>query len=116
MRISDWSSDVCSSDLEFPTLDLIDMLEERTVGTADWPPVTRWLARRRGFALVRLISEGAEPETLRDAIMTITRKLGDTADEVGESLPPASERGAEVRPPGAPALFPDLPGMMDRNE
>src|SRR3546814_5882873 len=113
MRISDWSSDVCSSDLEFPTLDLIDMLEERTVGTADWPPVTRWLARRRGFALVRLISEGAEPETLRDAIMTITRKLGDTADEVAEALHPASERGAEVSPAEAQAILADLHEMME---
>lgn len=97
---------------EFPTLDLIDTLEARTEGTADWPLVTRWLARRRGFALVRMISEGAEPESLRDAIMTITRKLGDTADEVAEALHPASEDGANVSPGEARAILADLHEMM----
>lgn len=98
---------------EFPTLDLIDTLEARTEGTADWPVVTRWLARRRGFALVRTISDAAEPETLRDAIMTITRKLGDTADEVADALHPASERGAEVSAAEAAGIKAELHEMME---
>ena len=33
---------------ESPTLDLIDALEDRTVGMPGWPHVTSWLCRRRG--------------------------------------------------------------------
>src|SRR3546814_19209124 len=99
MRISDWSSDVCSSDLaeetghrqqrisdfglpnvaEFAPLDFVALLEERTEGTAGWPHVTRWLARRTGHALVRLPQGGTDENGLRDSVMIITRELGDTA-------------------------------------
>src|SRR3546814_19343494 len=82
-------------------------------GAADWPAVTRWWAGGRGFGRLRLISEGAEPGTRRDAIMTITRKLGETADEVAEALHPASERGAEVSPAEAQAILADLHEMME---
>jgi hypothetical protein len=98
---------------EYPTLDLIDILEARTEGTADWPMVTRWLARRRGFALVRTISDAAEPESLRDGILTITRKLGDTADEVAEALHPASESGSCVSPGEARAIKAELHQMLE---
>lgn len=44
---------------EFPTLNLIDALEERTVGYPGWPHVTAWLARRRGDAMREAKGAGA---------------------------------------------------------
>src|SRR3546814_19085242 len=99
MRISDWSSDVCSSDLaEFAPLDFVALLEERTEGTAGWPHVTRWLARRTGHALVRLPQGGTDENGLRDSVMIITRELGDTAAALTEALTPGSPGGVTVTP------------------
>src|SRR3546814_4502353 len=99
MRISDWSSDVCSSDLaEFAPLDFVALLEERTEGTAGWPHVTRWLARRTGHALVRLPQCGTDENGLRDSVMIITRELGDTAAALTEALNPGSPGGVTVTP------------------
>lgn len=39
---------------DFPPLDVIDTLEERTRGLPGFPHVTRWRARRLGFELVQL--------------------------------------------------------------
>lgn len=46
---------------DFPPLDVIDALEARTVGTPGHPHVTGWLARRRGYELVRLPDPSAPP-------------------------------------------------------
>lgn len=46
---------------DFAPLDVIDSLEARTVGTHGHPQVTAWLARRRGYELVRLPDASAPP-------------------------------------------------------
>src|SRR3546814_17035961 len=53
---------------EFAPLDFVALLEERTEGTAGWPHVTRWLARRTGHALVRLPQGGTDENGLRDSV------------------------------------------------
>lgn len=46
---------------DFPPLDVIDALEARTVGSPGHPHVTGWLARRRGYELVKLPDPSAPP-------------------------------------------------------
>lgn len=82
---------------DFPTLDLIDKLEERTEGTAEWPLVTRWLARRRGFALVRLPDGQPDEAGLLQAIMEITKELGETAARISEGLADGEMSGREAK-------------------
>lgn len=62
---------------EFPTLNLIDALEERTVGYPGWPHVTAWLARRRGCVLVCVPSGDASAEDINGAIAVLSREHGD---------------------------------------
>src|SRR3546814_1713288 len=114
MRISDWSSDVCSSDLaEFAPLDFVALLEERTEGTAGWPHVTRWLARRTGHALVRLPQGGTDENGLRDSVMIITRELGDTAAALTEALNPGSPGRVTVTPAAARAVLTELDQQLE---
>jgi hypothetical protein len=65
---------------DFPPLDVIDALEARTVGSASWPQVTGWLARRRGCALVRLPDPSAPPMPLTQLVAeTVKTSAGLTA-------------------------------------
>jgi hypothetical protein len=57
-RISDYAHRNRS---DFAPLDVIDALEARTVGMAGHPHVTAWLARRRGYELVKLPDASAPP-------------------------------------------------------
>ncbi|HVM38320.1 MAG TPA: hypothetical protein VM265_08040 [Sphingomicrobium sp.] len=70
---------------DFAPVDVIDCLEERTVGTAGAPHVTRWLARRRGMMLVplpQLQPSGAWGCSLR----RIAKEFGDVAGRVCEAI------------------------------
>jgi hypothetical protein len=55
---------------DFAPLDVIDALEARTVGTTGHPHVTAWLARRRGFELVKLPDPSAPPMPMTALIAT----------------------------------------------
>src|SRR3546814_16055661 len=138
MRISDWSSDVCSSDLaeetghrqqrisdfglpnvaEFAPLDFVALLEERTAGTAGWPHVTRWLARRTAHALVRLPQGRTDENGLRDYANIRPRELDDTAAARQHAHTPGSTADVPVKPPEASAVRPvrntshDAPAAM----
>lgn len=60
----------------FPTLDLIDHFEARTVGAPGWPHVTRYLAARRGMML-------SAPRPAAGSTGWVAR-IGDLARESGE--------------------------------
>jgi hypothetical protein len=62
---------------DFAPLDVIDCLEDRTVGKDGWPHVTSWLARRRGAELVFPPDPSAPP-------MPITALLSDLARAQGQ--------------------------------
>lgn len=98
---------------EFAPLDFVALLEERTEGTAGWPHVTRWLARRTGHALVRLPQGGIDENGLRDSVMIITRELGDTAAALTEALNPDSPGGVTVTPEEARSVLTELDQMLE---
>src|SRR3546814_11853874 len=50
MRISDWSSDVCSSDLAAVSAALEEAVREHGLHLLPWPEVARALQARVGFA------------------------------------------------------------------
>src|SRR3546814_18924529 len=50
MRISDWSSDVCSSDLAAVCAALEEAVREHRLHLLPWPEVARALQARGGFA------------------------------------------------------------------
>src|SRR3546814_7083021 len=53
MRISDWSSDVCSSDLE--TLDIVEIAGEKFAAIGrDQPPVGRYAGERLAIEIIAL--------------------------------------------------------------
>src|SRR3546814_5531505 len=53
MRISDWSSDVCSSDLE--TLDIVEIAGEKFAAIGrDQPPVGRYAGKRLAIEIIAL--------------------------------------------------------------
>jgi hypothetical protein len=61
---------------DFAPLDVIDALEARTVGTAGHPHVTAWLARQRGFELVRLPDPSAPPMCWTDLASEAAKASG----------------------------------------
>lgn len=70
---------------DFPPLDVIDALEARTVGVAGHPHVTTWLARRRGFELVKLPDPSAPPMPLTALLSEVAKAAGQlTAGILGE--------------------------------
>src|SRR3546814_1398924 len=57
MRISDWSSDVCSSDLPSPAVcvrSLVQMLASSVISFMRRTPLQRWLCRPQDADLVRI--------------------------------------------------------------
>lgn len=74
---------------DFPPLDVIDALEARTVGTAGHPHVTGWLARRRGYELVKAPDPSAPPMPLTTLISDLVRTSGQLSSgilDAGEQL------------------------------
>src|SRR3546814_7624530 len=64
MRISDWSSDVCSSDLDADVDQLLDP-DPRPLSAAAqfWPvPIAGWAMKRRGNVIDRTVGGAAQDE------------------------------------------------------
>ena len=74
---------------ECAPIGMIDRSEGSTVGLPGWPHMTRLLARRRGFALVALPEEGADPARgdagLMVALAHISAELGDLSRVLTEA-------------------------------
>ncbi len=83
---------------EFPTLDLIDHLEARTVGLPGWPHVTAWLCRRRGGVFVPLPQGDEDGGGLMLTVIEMAGDLGDVSDAVTDALSPSGEAGRDVTP------------------
>jgi hypothetical protein len=61
---------------DFAPLDVIDTLEARTVGKDGHPHVTAWLARQRGFELVKLPDPSAPPMPMTALISDLAKACG----------------------------------------
>ena len=73
---------------DFAPIDVIDTLEARTVGTAGHPHVTAWLARRRGYELVKLPDVSAPPiplSALVSDLIKISGQLGGGVIDLGDA-------------------------------
>ena len=81
---------------DFPTLDLIDALEARTVGLPGWPHVTGWLCRQRGGLFVPLPEGGDDPAGLALGVVEMAGELGDVSRAVSDALRPDGDGGAAV--------------------
>src|SRR3546814_5573040 len=72
MRISDWSSDVCSSDLKIPPADVIEMVKQsglRGRGGAGFPTGLKWSFMPKDSGMQKYIlcnSDESEPGTAKD--------------------------------------------------
>lgn len=71
---------------DFMPLDLIDTLEDRTVGMPGWPHVTRWLVRRRGGIFVRLPDRAPCLGDLQCELGAVSRETGDVLVALGDAL------------------------------
>jgi hypothetical protein len=72
-RISDYAH---RNRADFPPLDVIDALEARTVGVAGHPHVTAWLAKRRGYELVKLPDPSAPAMPLTALLSELAKASG----------------------------------------
>jgi hypothetical protein len=75
----------------FPPLDVIDALEARTVGTPGHPHVTQWLARRRGYELVKLPDPSAPPMSWSALLSETIKASGELAGRILGDLSAAGE-------------------------
>lgn len=76
---------------DFPPLDVIDVLEARTVGSPGHPHVTAWLARQRGCALVTLPDPSAPPLSWAALVSETVKASGNVAAGVLGDLDAAGE-------------------------
>jgi hypothetical protein len=83
---------------EFPTLDLIDSLEDRTVGLPGWPHVTSWLCKQRGGVFVRLPDVDGDGGSIVSGVVELAGELGDVSDAVRDAVHVASDMGAKISP------------------
>lgn len=81
---------------EYPTLDLIDLLEDRTVDLPGWPHVTSWLCRRRGGVFVPLPQGGADADGMMRTVAEMAAEFGDVSRAVADAVCPHGPDGEEV--------------------
>jgi hypothetical protein len=80
-----------SNTADFPPLDVIDALEARTVGVPGHPHVTLWLARRRGYELVKLPDPSAPPMSWASLLSEIIKASGELAGGILGDLSATNE-------------------------
>jgi hypothetical protein len=71
---------------DFLRIDEVGDLEDVTAGTAGWPQVTRVLARRQGFVLVRIAHTRADAVTWHRAIGELSKETGETVQRICAAL------------------------------
>lgn len=91
-----------------PPLDLIDLLEDRTVGHPGWPHVTNWLCRRRGGVFVPLPEGPLGTEAITGCVFEMAAELGDVSRCIGEAL-----SDGEVSPKEAAAANLELDQLIN---
>lgn len=83
---------------EFPTLNLINFLEDRTVDLPGWPHVTGWLCRQRGGVFVPVPKTAADVSSLMRCMVEMTTEMGDVSRSIGEAVSTNSEGGSDIKP------------------
>ncbi len=96
---------------EFPTLDLIDLLEDRTVGLPGWPNVTNWLCHRRGGVFVPLPQGEDDADGMMVTVAELAGELGDVSRSISDAVCAAGEGGREVTAGEARKALAELDGL-----
>lgn len=96
---------------EFPTLDLIDHLEDCTVGLPGWPHVTNWLCHRRGGVFVPLPQGEIDADAVMVTVALLAAELGDVSRAVSSAVCASSAGGRDVTPAEARAALAELEGL-----
>jgi len=96
---------------ESPTLDLIDALEDRTVGMPGWPHVTGWLCRRRGGVFVPLPQGDDDADGMMLTVAELAGELGDVSRAVSEAVSTTGDGGRDVTEQEALAALRELDGL-----
>lgn len=81
---------------KFATIDLIDRLEESTVGLPGWPHITSWLCRRRDGVFVPLPKGGADADGMMRTVAEMAAEFGDVSRAVADAVCPHGPDGEEV--------------------
>lgn len=81
---------------KFASVDLVDFLEDRTVGLPGWPHVTGWLCRRRGGVFVPLPQGGADADGMMRTVAEMAAEFGDVSRAVADAVCPHGPDGEEV--------------------
>jgi len=96
---------------ESPTLDLIDRLEDRTVGLPGWPHVTGWLCRRRGGVFVPLPQDEDDADGMMRTLAELAGELGDVSRAISDAVSADSEGGRDITRAEALSALAELDGL-----
>ncbi|WP_148648407.1 phage regulatory CII family protein [Sphingobium cupriresistens] len=96
---------------EFPTLDLIDTLEDRTVGLPGWPHVTNWLCHRRGGVFVPLPHGEDDADGMMVTVAELAGELGDVSRAISDAVCASGDGGRDVTAAEAAAALAELDGL-----
>ncbi|WIW88986.1 hypothetical protein K3M67_03110 [Sphingobium sp. V4] len=96
---------------EFPTLDLIDSLEDRTVGLPGWPHVTNWLCRRRGGVFVPLPQGEHDADGMMLTVAELAGELGDVSRSISDAVSASGDGGRNITVAEAHAALAELDGL-----
>lgn len=77
--------------LDFAPIDVIDTLEAQTVGHPGHPHVTAWLARRRGYEMVKLPDPSAPPTPVIALVSDMVKVSGELAAGILNDLKPDND-------------------------
>lgn len=98
---------------KFASIDLVDRLEESTVGLPGWPHVTSWLCRRRGGIFVPLPMGSTDADGLVRTVAELGAEFGDVSRAVADAVCPNGPDGEEVTKAEAQAAL-DALDDLDR--
>lgn len=96
---------------EFPTLELIDALEDRTVGLPGWPHVTHWLCHRRGGVFVPLPQGEDDADGMMVTVAELAGELGDVSRAISEAVCASGDGGRDVTGAEAVSALAELDGL-----
>lgn len=82
----------------FAPIDLIDALEDCTVGLPGWPHVTSWLCRQRGGLFLPLPQGVPDAAGMMRTVADMAAELGAVSRAVTDAVCPHGPDGEEVNP------------------
>jgi hypothetical protein len=95
----------------FAHVDLIDRLEDSTVGLPGWPHVTSWLCRRRGGVFVPLPQAEDDADGIILTVAELASELGDVSRSIAEGVSASSEGGTAITQTEAERALAELDGL-----